>query len=58
MAALNRPAVRAAKRPDANLCVFDRRGATYSVDPATRQALRDRLPQLEHAGEHEGALWE
>lgn len=55
---LNRLAARAAKRPDIELCRYDRSGAAYCVHPATRQALRDLLPRLEHAGEHEEPLWE
>jgi len=58
VAALNRLALRAAKRPDVQLCIYDRSGAAYRVHPATRQALRDLLPRLEHAGEHEEPLWE
>ena len=58
IAALNRLAVRAAKRSDAHLCRYQRRGAAYAVHPLTRQALRDLLPRLDHAGEHEEPLWE
>lgn len=58
IAALNRLAVRAAKRSDAHLCLYHRRGATYTVHPVTRQALRDLLPRIAHAGEHEEPLWE
>lgn len=58
IAALNRLAVRAAKRPDVRFCVYHRHEAAYTLHPATRQALRDILPPLEHAGEHEEALWE
>ncbi len=58
IAALNRLAVRAAKRSDVHLCLYHRRGSAYTVHPLTRQALRDLLPQIEHAGEHEEPLWE
>jgi hypothetical protein len=58
VATLNRLAARAAKRPDIQLCRYDRSGAAYRVHPATRQALRDLLPRLEHAGEHEEPLFE
>jgi len=57
IAALNRLAVRAAKRSDVQLCLYHRRESAYTVHPLTRKALRDILPRIEHAGEHEEPLW-
>lgn len=58
VAALNRVAARAARRKGMKLCHYDRRTTAYAVDPTTRQALRNFLPQIEHAGEREEPLWE
>jgi len=58
IAALNRLAAKAAKRPGLRLCCFVRGEDAYAVHPATRQWLRDLLPGIERAGEQEEPLWE
>ena len=55
---LNRLAAKAAKKPDFQLCCFQRRKGIYTADPATRRLLRDLLPGIERAGENEEPLWE
>lgn len=58
LAALNRLCAGATKRADALLCVYHRAEGTYTAHSATRRMLRELLPQIEHAGEHEEPLWE
>lgn len=57
VAVLNRLAARAAKKPDLQLCCFQRSKGIYTADPATRRLLRDLLPGIERAGENEEPLW-
>lgn len=57
IATLNRLAANVAHIPDAQLCCFQRRKATYIADPRTRHHLRDLLPGIERAGENEEPLW-
>lgn len=55
---LNRLAAKVAKKPDLELCCFERRKGIYTADPQTRRLLRDLLPGIERAGENEEPLWE
>jgi hypothetical protein len=58
VATLNRLCAHAAKRADARLCHHHRTEGTYTAHSTTRRTLREVLPQIEHAGEHEEPLWE
>jgi hypothetical protein len=58
IAILNRLAAKAAKQPGLRLCRFVRSKGVYAVHPATRQGLRELLPGIERAGDHEEPLWE
>ncbi len=58
VAMLNRLAAKAAKQPGLHVCRFVRGKGIYAVHPATRQRLREILPGIERAGDHEQPLWE
>jgi hypothetical protein len=58
IAMLNRLAAKAAKQPGLHLCRFVRGKGVYTIHPATRERLRELLPGIERAGDHEEPLWE
>jgi hypothetical protein len=58
VATLNRIAAKAAQQSGLRLCSFVRGTGAYQVHPTTRRWLRDLLPGIERAGEHEEPLWE
>lgn len=58
IALLNRLSAKAAMNRDTRLCRPARRGMIYTAHPTTRRWLRELLPAIEHAGEHEEPLWE
>ncbi|MDE2230277.1 MAG: hypothetical protein KGL11_14715 [Alphaproteobacteria bacterium] len=58
VAVLNRLAAKTAKRPALPFCRFIRSNSTYVIHSTTRKWLRDILPAIERAGDHEEPLWE
>lgn len=58
IASLNKLAAKAAGQPGVRFCLYDRGKGVYTVDPTTQKWLRELLPGIAHAGEHEEPLWE
>lgn len=58
LARINRLSAKTTGDSDARLWHYRRAEGRYTIHPSTRKWLRQLLPGLEHAGEHEEPLWD